>query len=171
VVAAEFVLLFPLFFAMIMGMVWVGVTFFRYIDVEQAAREGARYGATLPTGHPDDEDDSGNPTTAWFAAIADRAAGASSGRSTVCVAYTGPLGNQTADESGTTTSQRYLRPPGGVGSVGPGVCFDDGRSATLRRVQVEVEGLTPFNGFGFVEGTLRGSATARFEAVYPPSDD
>jgi hypothetical protein len=166
-VATEFVVLIPIFLTLVFGMVWAGTTFMRYMNLELAAREGARYGATLPTGFPDDTDMSGAPSNDWFEAVADQVQAASLGPTRICVAYSGLLASADADESGVTTDERYVRDSGGVDSFESGTCFTDGRGARSRRVQVETEGLVPFRGFGFFAGTLSGNATARFEAVYP----
>jgi hypothetical protein len=166
-VATEFVILIPIFLTLIFGMVWAGTTFLRYTNLELAAREGARYGATLPTGFPTDADTSGTPASTWFEAIADQVAGASIAPTRICVAYSGLLGSEDANNSGATTSVRYIRESDGSASSGGGTCFIDGHGVQSRRVQVETEGLVPFRGFGFFEGTLRGTATARFEAPYP----
>jgi Flp pilus assembly protein TadG len=169
-VATEFVILIPIFMTLALGMVWAGTTFFRYVNLELSARDGARYGATLPAGYPDDVDDSGNPSDAWFFAIADAVADSSLGPSEICVAYSGMLGNAVVerDISPGTTSRRYIRLPDGTGSFdADDTCFTDGRGTLPRRVQVQVEGPVPMQGFGFFDGTLRGDAVARFEAVYP----
>jgi hypothetical protein len=163
-VATEFVLLIPIFFALVMGMAWAGTTFFRYVNVEYAAREGARYGATLPTGFPDDSDESGVPSVAWFEAVAGQAAAGSYGPATVCVSYSGLPGKDGAD---SPISVRYDRQPDGTSASSGGTCFTDGRGPDSRRVQVEVLGPVPLRGLGFYDGLLRGTATARFEAVYP----
>jgi hypothetical protein len=163
-VAAEFVILIPIFLTLVFGMVWAGTTFLRFTNLELAAREGARYAATLPTGFPSDTDKSGTPGSAWFEAVADRVAAASLSPTRICVTYSGLLGSDGAD---TTTSVRYIREPNGTASSGGGTCFPDGHGVESRRVQVETEGPVPFSGFGFADGTLQGSATARFEAVYP----
>jgi hypothetical protein len=169
VVATEFIVLFPVFSLIVFGMIWAGTTLFRYQNLENAAREGARYGATLPTGFPSDSDTGGTPDLPWFEAIADKAAQASVGSSTICVAYRGLMGNATADgPGGTTINQRYDRQTDGTVSMTSGAaCFPDGRPPTSRRVQVRVEAPVPMQGFGFFDGTLRGTATAIFEAVYP----
>jgi hypothetical protein len=163
-VAAEFVILIPIFLTLVFGMVWAGTTYLRYTNLELAAREGARYGATLPTGFPSDADTSGTPGSAWFEAVADRVAAASLGPTRICVTYNGLLGSDDAD---TTISVRYIREANGASSSGGGTCFTDGHGVQSRRVQVETEGPVPFGGFGFFDGLLQGNATARFEAVYP----
>jgi hypothetical protein len=163
-VAAEFVILIPIFLTLVFGMVWAGTTFLRYSNLELAAREGARYGATLPTGFPSDVDTSGAPGTAWFEAVADRVAAASLAPTRICVAYSGLLAS---DDATSTTSVRYVREANGAISSGGGTCFTDGHGVESRRVQVETEGRVPMQGYGFFDGTLRGTATARFEAVYP----
>ena len=170
VVAAEFIILFPIFFTLVFGMVWAGTTLFRWMNLELAAREGARFAAILPTDFPNDTNLDGIPSSAWFTAVLDEVDGASLGESTICVAYAGIRGAETAED--VNPPLRYtgavLRQPDG--STGPNPqpsCFDDNRGLDSRRVQVQVTGPIPLQGFGFLPGTLRGNATARFEAVYP----
>src|SRR4051794_13996066 len=59
----EFVLVLPVFMLLLLGMLTGGLAYSRKLSVAQAAREGARYGATLPiTGTL--------PTDAWLAKVA-----------------------------------------------------------------------------------------------------
>jgi hypothetical protein len=169
VVATEFIILLPIFLTLVFGMVWAGTTLFRWMNLELAAREGARFAAILPPDFPNsDPDPAGEPSVAWFDAVLDRVEGVSAGASTICVAYVGRPGSQEAEENNVAPIARsYERQPNGTTAPGSGTCFVDNRSATSRRVQVEVTGPVPLQGFGFWSGTLRGDATARFEAVYP----
>lgn len=171
VVAAEFTLLIPLFVLLVFGMVWTGTTLFRYLNLELAARDGARFAATLPSGFPDDAEaaaSSGVPTDDWFTAVADRVEARSVAATRVCVAYRGLPANHQFDDGGSAISRVYVRNPDGTAS-GPtdGSCFDDGRAAPSRRVQVQTDGPVPLQLFDFSDGNLRGDAAARFEAVYP----
>jgi hypothetical protein len=167
VVTTEFIVLFPVFFTLVIGMVWAGTTLFRWMNLELSAREGARFAAILPTGYDDDSDKSGNPSSDWFDAVLERVESQSMGPSTICVAYVGLLGNEEAEDTNATTSVSYIRQPNGSTTSGGGTCFADHRGGTVRRVQVQVTGPVPLEGFGFWSGTLLGDATARFEAVYP----
>jgi Flp pilus assembly protein TadG len=44
----EFVLLVPLFLILTLGMVSAGIVYNQKLDLTHAAREGGRYGATIP---------------------------------------------------------------------------------------------------------------------------
>jgi Flp pilus assembly protein TadG len=173
VVATEFIILAPIFVTLVIGMVWVGTTMFRWMNLELSAREGARFAAILPTGFPDDTPQSildGIPTTAWFDAVLNEVDDASLGESTICVAYVGIAGSETAEDVSPplTYTGSYVRQPDGTTAPGASpTCFPTSRGAYSRHVQVEVTGPVPLQGFGFWSGTLRGDATARFEAVYP----
>jgi hypothetical protein len=170
VVATEFIILVPIFFTLVIGMVWAGTTLFRWVNLELAAREGARFAAILPTDFPNDVVLDGIPSPNWFNAVLDEVDDASLGESTICVAYIGIRGAETAEDISPplTYTGSYVRQPNG--STGPGVeptCFPSSRGPYSRHVQVQVTGPVPLQGFGFWSGTLRGNATARFEAVYP----
>lgn len=45
--AVEFALLFPVFIALVLGMITAGISFERWIGITQGVREGSRVGATL----------------------------------------------------------------------------------------------------------------------------
>lgn len=45
--AVEFALLFPVFMALVLGMITAGISFERWIGITQGVREGGRLGATL----------------------------------------------------------------------------------------------------------------------------
>jgi hypothetical protein len=169
VVATEFIILLPIFLTLVFGMVWAGTTLFRWMNLELAAREGARFAAILPTDFPNDTNLDGIPSAAWFNAVLDEVDNASLGESTICVAYVGLRGAETAEDvtPPLTYAGSYVRQPNGTTGPGGATCFADNRGPTSRRVQVQVTGPIPLQGFGFLPGTLRGDATARFEAVYP----
>jgi hypothetical protein len=171
VVTAEFTLLIPIFILLVFGMVWTGTTLFRYLNLELAARDGARFAATLPSGFPADSSGdvaSGIPTDDWFIAVADGVQARSVAATRICVAYRGLPANEQFDEGGSAISRVYVRSADGT-VVGPenGSCFDDGRAISSRRVQVQTDGPVPLRIFDLYDGNLRGDATARFEAVYP----
>ena len=52
--AVEFALVLPILLILVMGMLWGGLAFNRQLSLTQSAREGARFGATLP--YPADSD-------------------------------------------------------------------------------------------------------------------
>jgi hypothetical protein len=147
-VATEFVVLIPIFLTMVFGMVWAGTTFLRYMNLELAAREGARYGATLPTGFPDDTDMSGAPDRRLVRSHRRPGPGSVPAPRRICVAYSGLLASDDADESGSRPANATSGTRAVVGSFESGTCFDDGRRARSRRVQVETEGPCPSAGSG-----------------------
>lgn len=126
--AVEFALLFPLFIAIVFGIINFGFAFNQKINLTQAAREASRYGATLSL----KASASGNAGTVdtWLAKVRDVALSAGGddlatgrGGRYVCVAYV----------SATVTKSLT------VGSGGPSSgqpCYDDSRDDD--RVQVVV---------------------------------
>lgn len=150
----EFALVLPVFMMLLLGMFTGGLTYSRKLSIAQAAREGARYGATLPI-------TASLPTDAWLAKVGaltvasseDELAPDRPGR-IVCVAY--------VPTSGTPRRWRA------VGTATPVLenlhCIDnDGRSET--RVQVVGERTSKFEALVFSRDlTLRSHAVARFES-------
>jgi Flp pilus assembly pilin Flp len=70
--AVEFALLLPIFIALLFGIMYGSSLFNTQQTVTQSAREGARFGATLPLsafGSPDETP----PDGSWFAAVRARA--------------------------------------------------------------------------------------------------
>jgi len=157
--AVEFALLFPLFLAIVFGIINFGFAFNQKINLTQTAREASRYGATLSLaasapGNTGDIDD-------WLAKVRDVAlsAGGDDLSDTrpnryVCVAYV------TADETKSLT----------VGSGGPPSgqpCFDDDRDDD--RVQVHVRSNTVIDVLLFGgDITVASESVTHFEAA-PPS--
>lgn len=154
--AVEFALLFPLFLAIVFGIINFGFAFNQKINLTQTAREASRYGATLSLaasapGNTGDVD-------TWLAKVRDVALSAGgddldAGRSGrfVCVAYV------TADETKSLT----------VGSGGPSSsapCYDDDRDDD--RVQVVVRSDTVLDVLLFGGTITVGSeSVTHFEAV------
>jgi len=161
----EFALLAPLFFMIVLGMFSGGLAYTRKLAVTSAVREGVRYGATLPVG-------AGAVPATWFAQIRDRAIFSANGDLNttwdgeyICVAYVGLLPNS----STSGTSKREWN-----GNTGPtadaSACFDDGRPADERRVQVIGRRNTRFDALLFGSNiSLSSQAVARFEAISPAS--
>lgn len=150
----EFALVLPVFMMLLLGMFTGGLTYSRKLSIAQAAREGARYGATLPI-------TASLPTDAWLAQVGNLTIASSDGElrsdrpgRVVCVAY--------VPASGTPRRWRAL------GTATPVLenlhCIDnDGRSET--RVQVVGERTSRFEALVFSrELTLRSHAVARFES-------
>lgn len=163
--AVEFAIVVPLFLMLTMGMITGGLSFNRKMSLTHAAREAARFGATVPTGKVAIPD-------SWFDDIAQRAITSSDGQLVAgvegyysCVAYVGP-----ASPPGATTDWTKRREQ--IGTGGPtysnAACFSDGRAATERRVQVVVRRQSRLDAFVFsVPVTLASESVVRFEAVTP----
>lgn len=170
--AVEFAIIAPLFFMLVFGLISAGIAYNYNVSMTHAAREGVRFGATLPTGT------SGIPN-AWFDQIADRAVQAGTGdlaatapNQYTCVAYIGYGSPQ-----GSATDWTRKREQSGAGaptySTGSATspsswCYDDGTgpSGNERRVQVVVRRSTDFNAILFSQTvTLSSRSSARFEAV------
>jgi Flp pilus assembly protein TadG len=164
--AAEFIVVFPLFMILVLGLFSLGVMWYRQLSLTQAAREGARYAATVPTGYPDDSDTTGTPTDDWLTLVADKVTSSAVQWQEVCVAYTGLLGRE--GETDTITA-RLVRDSNGDTIMTGTPCYADGDMSNVeRRVQVRVTTSTFFNAFAYgTELNLGGAGTARFEAVYP----
>jgi Flp pilus assembly protein TadG len=152
----EFALILPLVLMLAFGVITAGLTYNHKIDLTHAAREGARYGATLAQlqcgGSP-------NPcgTQTWAqvvqSVVVQRAAGDLTA-SQVCVALVS--GNPAA-------------PIGGTFSVNSpnvdGTCYNDGNVDPGKRVQVAVTKTgDAINGIVFrIPVTLTSQATEKFE--------
>lgn len=129
----EFAFVLPLLLVLLMGIITGGIAFSRNISVDNAARESARYGATLPV-------ESGMNT--WLNDVADVAIRSASGDlddgiqgRAVCIAYVHPDGGDPDDRT-----TRMLVNTAGVRTVSVGnTCFADGRPNDERRVQVRLE--------------------------------
>jgi len=127
----EFALVLPILMMLLFGIVTGGLALNSKNSLNNAAREGARYGATLPV----------DPTmNAFLADVADVAIRSATseldngipGR-TVCVAYVHPAGSLATDQTAALRIDA-----GGVSAFSPNPCFADGRPNDERRVQVRV---------------------------------
>ena len=138
---------------LLLGMFTGGLTYNRRLAVTQAAREGARYGATLPVS---------GTTAAWLDAVAsvvERSADGelddvtvTAGR-VICVALI----------SGGVTVNRTVS--GSAVSYTGNTCFDDGRPLTEARVQVIASRTSDLEALVFTRRlTLRSQAVSRYEA-------
>jgi hypothetical protein len=129
----EFAFVLPVLMMLLMGIITGGVAFNRGISVENAARETARYAATLPV----DVD-----MATWLNDVADVAIRSATGDlddgeqgRQICVAYVYPDGTEATDQT-----TRLIVDAEGSRSVTTGVdCFSDGRPGDERRVQVRLE--------------------------------
>jgi len=152
----EFALILPLVLMLAFGMVTAGLAYNHKIDLTHAAREGARYGATLAqlqcSGSP-------NPcgTQTWAqlvqSVVVQRAAGDVTA-SQVCVALVS--GNPGASLS----SGFSVNSPNGDGT-----CYSDGNADPGKRVQVAITKTgDKIDGILFkIPVTLTSQATAKFE--------
>ena len=124
---------------------------------DNAARETARYGATLPI-------DGDLP--AWLDQLADVAIGTATGTLAVgapgrqiCVAYVYPAGTHPHDRT-----ERVIEDSAGVRTTAAQPCVVDGRPATERRVQVVIERDAELIVFYFTNTIgLNSQSVARYE--------
>ena len=152
----EFALILPLVLMLAFGVITAGLTYNHKIDLTHAAREGARYGATLAqlqcSGSP-------NPcgTQTWAqvvqSVVVQRAAGDLTA-SQVCVALVS--GNPAAPLGSTF----FVNSPNADGT-----CYSDGNADPGKRVQVGiVKTGDAINGVVFrIPVTLTSQATEKFE--------
>jgi TadE-like protein len=155
----EFALILPVFMMLVLGAFSGASTYNTKVSMTSAAREGARYGATLaaiPSG--------GTP---WANAVRDVVVQRSGGELTnnqVCVALVqGPGTSPTVSPAGTPPQTYYW-----LGSIGPasGPCFVDNSSDAGQRVQIRVKKTGHIEALLFkVSPTLTSSAVARYEAA------
>lgn len=147
----------PILAALLLGIVTVGLALNGKNSINNAAREGARYGATLPVD---------TTMTGWLDDVADVAIKSATGQldngidgRTLCVAYVYPAGTAAKDR----TSKVEIN-PAGVRNYSLGQCFNDGRPNDERRVQVTASRDTEIFALFFVRGvTLDAESAARFE--------
>ena len=150
----EIALILPLLLMLTMGMLSGGMILNHKLDLVGAAREGARYGATIPENQCAITANCGGMDWAQLvqSVVVARSNGSLS-TAQVCVALvTGasgsPLGSSFTTKLGGTTS-----------------CYDDGNADPGLRVQVSVsrQGESIDGVFFQVPVTLTSSATAKFE--------
>jgi Flp pilus assembly protein TadG len=160
--AVEFALLFPLFLAIVFGIINFGFAFNQKINLTQAAREASRYGATLSlkASHKTGVLADGTVDT-WLAKVQQVALSAGgddlkAGRSGryLCVAY-------------VSAAQTKSLTIGSGGPASSAKCYDDGRDDD--RVQVVLRSDTALDVLLFGGTITVGStSTTHFEAA-PPS--
>ena len=155
----EFALVAPLLFMLLLGILTGGTALSHKLDLSTAAREAARYAATLP----DNEFGSGDGAD-WASAVATEAVDQASGSlgvsgATVCVALVTGSSATVYDPSGGSA---YFYSSSG-GSAGQ--CYDDGGADSETRVQVVVTRPDELQAVVFKQSlTLTASADARFES-------
>ena len=156
----EFAIILPILGALLIGMLTGGMAYSRKLALTNGAREGGRYGATLPLQNFATPD-------AWLDEVSNVAVHAvddglpsnASGR-VVCVAYVHP------DGSGVDGTLRRYEASGLV-TYDPGQkCFDDSRPSSERRVQILLKRNTDLNALIYRHQVgLTGKSVARFEAL------
>lgn len=164
----EFALILPIVVMLLVGVVSAAGAYQKDLSLSNGAREGARYGATLPVAN---FATATSPIDAWLDDVANTAVHAvddglpsgTSGR-TLCVAYVYPSGTDTNDQ----TTKRFEDASGqltySTGSAA--TCFTDSRPATERRVQVVLTRGVTLDAYLFkTTVTLTGKSVARFEAI------
>lgn len=147
----EFAIAVPLFFMLLLGMFSGGLAYNKRMQLTHAAREGARYGSTLPS-------DQAN----WATRVRDVVVNRSDGdlqATEVCVALvTGTAGTVVKDDSGANIEWR------GNSAVFPSGCFADGNTDDGDRVHVAFRTATQIQWMiASSNVTLKGEATAKHE--------
>lgn len=190
----EFALVFPVFMTLVLGMFSGGMAYNRKNTLINAAREGARYGATLAPGSlgttppswppecyvagPEPSSPCGIDT--WVEEVADAVEQNAEGDlrdgvegRMICVAYLWPAGDANSAVPHGEKSHKLTRPATGPDTaVSAGTtttitpCFADGRPTTEKRVQVRVTRRSEINLLFFdIPVTLTAESVTRFEAT------
>ncbi len=159
----EFAIVLPVLLAILVGIITSGAALNRSNSLNNAARETARFGATLPADN----------LTWWLNKVAGVAIDAATGDLAdgspgryVCVAFVYPDGDVPADSSvGEDHTVRLEIDEAGLQSIATGSdCYPDGRPNNERRVQVVVQRDTDLEFFFFDSTvTLDGKSAARYE--------
>ena len=153
----EFAMILPILAALLLGIVTVGLALNGKNSINNAAREGSRYGATLSV-----ETTMGD----WLDDVADVAIRSGTGQldngvdgRSVCVAYVYPAGTAATDRTSKVEIDQA-----GVRVYSLGQCFADGRPNDERRVQVAAARDTEVFALFFVRNvTLDAESVSRFE--------
>jgi hypothetical protein len=159
----EFAVVLPVLLALLLGIVTSGSALNSSNSINNAARESARFGATLPADN----------LTWWLNKVADVAIDSATGDLEdgspgryICIAYVYPDGDTPDDSSvGSDHTVSLVINSAGTKKVDVGEdCYSDGRPHDERRVQVLVERDADLQ-FVFFDRTvtLDGQSTARFE--------
>lgn len=143
----EMALVLPLLVMLLFGIVSAGMAYNHQLALTHAAREAARFGATLPI----------TDSAAWLNGVRNRAEEAATGSLTgapgarICVAYVEvPAEGSASWDNGSSGSQ----------------CFTESPPRSEGRVQVRVEREVEFNAIVFQSTlTLSSEAVNRFEAA------
>ena len=156
----EFALVLPLLLLLLFGTLTGALAWNRDMSISDAARQGGRYGATLPTSNYASLD-------TWLTDVSSRVVASASneldvgksGRS-ICVAYVHPAGTATLDQTRSRTENAS-----GTVTYANTACFTDSQATTETRVQVSVARTSVLDA-GLWQRTLTLSETVvfRFEA-------
>lgn len=153
----EFAVILPIMLSLLFGIVTGGVAFSHNLSIDNAARETARYAATLPVNGDLD---------AWLSGVSDVAIATATGTlddgqagRQVCVAYVYPDGSDVSDQT-----KRLTTDAAGVQTYANQPCVADTRPNDERRVQVVVQRDADLIVFYFSKTlTLSSQSIARFE--------
>lgn len=148
----EFALIVPVFCLLLFGMVTGGLTLTRQNSVENAVREGTRFGAVNPLGAPVD-------LVSYLNQVLDQVKAGATGDlvdgtpgKSLCAAF--------VQEDGTITSRTENH--AGVRSAGTALCFPDGR--TDERIQVQAQRSSDIDGVIYAQTvTLSSRSVTRYE--------
>ena len=183
--ALEFALVLPILILLIFGAFSVALGFNLKLSISHAARDGARYAATLDL---PDEDDDDVIDDSWFEEVRDRAVATSSGgllanggdSTVICVAYvvgdlfSGASGPDTTGLGAASRALTFTAHPSGSGwqSSATQYCYVDELQPTNagERVQVLVSRPFDFNLVLFTnrEITVTSNSIARYEDPLVP---
>lgn len=166
----EFALVSPILFLLLFGIITGGIALSHNLDLSTAAREAARYGATLPDNYVASADGAD-----WASAIAGEAVNAASGAlsvsgAAVCVALVEGSGASTSVYSPSGGSAYYYNDTyNGTSWVSSSTtaapCYSDGGADGQPRVQISVTRPDSIEAAFFNYGlTLQSDADARFES-------
>jgi Flp pilus assembly protein TadG len=151
--AVELVLVIPLFLTLVLGLVSTGIVYNHKLDLVHAAREGARYGSTVPVQQCTPTTKCSGQTWAQLvqSVVVQRSDGDVS-TSQVCVALVTGSPGAPIDATFTTNSDGTA-------------CYSDGNTDTAGRVQVRIQrsGDSIDAAFFKIPVTLTTNASAKFE--------
>jgi Flp pilus assembly protein TadG len=152
-VLVELALVIPLFLALVLGLVSTGIVYTHKLDLVHAAREGARYGATIPVQQCTPSTKCSGKT--WAQLVQTVVVQRSDGdvqTADVCVALVSGATGAPIDSTFTTKTDGTN-------------CYDDGNTDTAARVQVRIRRSGDSINAAFIKipVTLTTNADAKFE--------
>lgn len=149
----EFALLLPLFMSLVLGIFSGGLMLSHKMSLTQAARDAARYGATVPQKQCNASCGGYANWAALVQAIAVQRSDGELTASGTCVALVSGSGTNP-----TPVSSDFTTDPGGK------ACFADGSADTGLRVQVKTTKPDSMEWFfGSTKVTLNSESVARYE--------